>query len=88
MFGTERELNAAGLICRSLAIHAWRQRRAEVTRLRESLANEQHLRLQIVVLKDFLKKENARVGRLEEELQVSRNRAQELAKECERLERV
>ena len=88
VFGTNRELRAIGVICRSLVINAWRKRRDEVSELKIRLANEQHLRLQIEVLKDFLKKENLRVTKLEDDLHWSKAHSEELVKERDRLKMV
>ncbi|KAJ8673212.1 hypothetical protein QAD02_004474 [Eretmocerus hayati] len=85
----QRQHQAAGIVCRALAVNAWRRRRTETVELRSELADLaqqlEHLRIQIVVLRRLLDNENARVAALAGELHRAKAHSDELSRERDQL---
>ncbi|XP_048505485.1 uncharacterized protein LOC125499823 [Athalia rosae] len=80
---------AASLVCRALVVNAWRRRREENFQLNETIRQftqqVQHLHIQIVVLRRLLDTENGRVGRLMAEMQQTKLRLEDVARERDHL---
>ncbi|XP_058790023.1 uncharacterized protein LOC131663569 [Phymastichus coffea] len=84
-----RESRATSLVCRALAVNAWRRKREEVLELRHDIQGlgqqVDQLQLQIVVLRRLLDKENERVAALAGDLHKAKAHADELTKERDQL---
>ncbi|XP_024946598.1 autophagy-related protein 23 isoform X2 [Cephus cinctus] len=80
---------AAGLVCHTLVVNAWRRRRQEVDQLHETIKQlgqqVDHLHIQIVVLRRLLETENSRVGKLNAEVHRVKVQLDDVSKERDTL---
>lgn len=84
-----RESKAASLVCRALAVNAYRKKRAHVEELKSTVTDFgqqlDHLQLQILVLRKLLDKENSRVAGLGGELHKAKTQIEEITKDRDQL---
>lgn len=87
-----RESRAASLVCRALAVNAWRKKRTQVVELESTVSDLgqqlDHLQMQIVVLRKLLDKENSRVSGLGAELHKTKAQLEEAIKDRDQFKSV